>query len=310
MKGPSMRKSPRAGSVLTAFSDELVDLVDGVLSATVAITGPTTEGTSSGSGFFLDAHGHILTNHHVVDGMTPPIKVMVRGGHVALAGVVGSDHVADLAVLKLDEPWKHHLRVRRTPARAGELCLALGNPLGRYPESVTIGVVSGLSRTASSGPGRPHYHLLQVDCDVQEGNSGGPLVDVRGGVIGMTMLLERESPHIGLAVPASTLLAVVPELLRHGRIARATLGISVTPRRRTVRGREVRGLEVVAITRDRGQGLQPGDLIVKASGQSVPEPPALFSLLGREQIGRPMRVDVIRRGQRLPLTVKPWRLES
>ena len=79
----------------------------------------------------------------------------------------------------------------------------MGNPLGRYPESVTIGVVSGLARTASAGPGRPHYDLLQTDCDIHEGNSGGPLVDVQGRVIGITTLLDTESPYIGLAIPAA-----------------------------------------------------------------------------------------------------------
>jgi len=90
---------------------------------------------------------------------------------------------------------------------------AVGNPLGRYPESVTIGVVSGLARTASAGPGRPHYDLLQTDCDIHEGNSGGPLVDMRGRVIGITTLLDSESPYIGLAIPAETVRAIVPQLL-------------------------------------------------------------------------------------------------
>ena len=295
---------------LEAVSRELAALTARVLKATVAITGPTSEGSSSGSGFFLDTKGHILTNHHVVEGMTPPIKIMLHGGTTALAGVVGADRVADLAVLKLDRPWRHVLRVRLAAARAGELCLAFGNPLGRYPESVTIGVVSGLARTASAGPGLPHYHLLQTDCDVQEGNSGGPLVDGRGRVIGVTMLLERDSPHIGLAVPVSTLRAVVPELMKHGRVARATLGVSVAPRRRAVRGRETHGLEVVGITRERGQRLRAGDFIVKVGRARVPDPPSLFALLGREQVGRSLHLDVIRHGKRMAITVKPWRLET
>jgi S1-C subfamily serine protease len=296
--------------LLRALSAELTAITARVFRATVAITGPTAEGNSSGSGFFFDTQGHILTNQHVVDGMTPPIKIMLNGGVIALAGVVGVDRVADLAVLKLDRPWRHALKVRRRPARAGEMCLAFGNPLGRYPESVTIGVVSGLARTAVAGPGRPHYHLLQTDCDVQEGNSGGPLVDVDGRVIGVTTLLDRDSPHIGLAVHADTLLAFVPELLKHGRVLRGTLGVSVIRRSRELRGREVPGLEVVAITRQRGQRLEVGDFVYRVDGHAVPEPPALFARLGREQVGRPTRLDVIRKGQRVSVTVKPWKLDG
>jgi S1-C subfamily serine protease len=292
------------------MSAELTALTDRVLRATVAITGPTPEGASSGSGFFLDTRGHILTNQHVVDGMTPPIKVMLHGGQTALAGIVGADRIADLAVLKLDVPWRHALKIRRAPARAGELCLAFGNPLGRYPESVTIGIVSGLARTAVAGPGRPHYHLLQTDCDVQEGNSGGPLVDPDGRVIGVTMLLDRDSPHIGLAVPGEILLTIVPELMAHGRVARATLGVSVARRSRDLRGRAVSGLEVVGLTRERGQRLEVGDFIIKVAGAPVPDPPTLFAVLGRDRIGRPTSRDIVRGGRRQVITVRPWRLEA
>jgi serine protease Do len=304
------RLQPAPSRLLRAMSAELVALTDRVLRATVAITGPTPEGASSGSGFVLDTHGHILTNQHVVDGMTPPIKIMLHGGRTALAGVVGADRIADLAVLKLDVPWREALSIRRAPARAGELCLAFGNPLGRYPESVTIGVVSGLARTAVAGPGRPHYHLLQTDCDVQEGNSGGPLVDTDGRVIGVTMLLDRDSPHIGLAVPGEILRAVVAELMAHGRVARATLGVSVARRTREWRGKPVAGLEVVGITRERGQRLDVGDFIMKVAGHPVPDPPTLFALLGREQINRPTALDLVRGGRRQVLTIKPWRLEA
>ena len=305
-----MPRRPTGVSLLRVLSAELSALAERVFRATVAITGPTADGNSSGSGFFLDTQGHILTNQHVVDGMTPPIKVTLHGGIMALAGVVGSDRVADIAVLKLDRPWRHALKIRRRAAKAGEMCLAFGNPLGRYPESVTIGIVSGLARTAIAGPGRPHYHLLQTDCDVQEGNSGGPLVDVDGRVIGVTMLLDRDSPHIGLAVPADLLSTVVPELTRHGRVVRGTLGVSVTKRTRAYRGREVSGLDVVSLTRERGQLLRIGDFLLRVGGQTVPDVPALFAQLGRDQVGRPLSVELLRRGKRIVLIVKPWRLEA
>jgi serine protease Do len=304
-----MPRRARPG-LLVRFSEEIADLTAHVLRATVAVAGPTPDGRSSGSGFFLDASGHIITNHHVIADVQPPITVTLHGGTTALAGVVGVDRIADVAVLTLDGKWPHHLPLRRSPARTGEMCLAVGNPLGRYPESVTIGVVSGLARTATSGPGRPHYDLLQTDCDVHEGNSGGPLVDVRGRVIGITTLLDNESPYIGLAIPTRTVLSLVPSLLSAGRVDRATLGISVARRALTFRGRQLTGLEVVRITRQRGQRLQAGDVIIRVARQPVPDPPALFALLGGERIGRATPVEVLRHGRRLGVTVTPWRLDA
>jgi serine protease Do len=223
---------------------------------------------------------------------------------------VGVDRVADLALLKLDATWRFHLPLRRSAVRAGELCLAIGNPLGRYPQTVTIGVVSGLARTAVAGPGRPHYHLLQTDCDIHEGNSGGPLVDVRGRVIGVTTLLDSESPHIGLAIPMVTVGEVLPALLAHGQVERATLGVSIVPRTRAIDGREVAGLEVTRLTRERGQKLRPGDLILRVARQPVPDPPSLFAVLSGERIGRSTTVELLRRGKRMSVVVRPWRLNA
>ena len=295
--------------LLTRFSREIADLTGRVLRATVAVSGSTSDGGSSGSGFFLDTRGHIVTNHHVISDVEPPIAITLNGGTKALAGVVGVDKIADIAVLTLDGKWPHALPLRRSRVRSGEMCLAVGNPLGRYPESVTIGVVSGLARTASAGPGRPHYDLLQTDCDIHEGNSGGPLVDMSGRVIGMTTLLDSESPYIGLAIPSETVRIIVPQLLGAGRVDRATLGISVAKRSVVAGGREVAGLEVVRLLRQRGQALKAGDIIVSVAGLPVPDPPALFALLGRDRIGRVTPVDVLRAGRRVSVTVTPWRLE-
>jgi S1-C subfamily serine protease len=300
----------RAGQgLLTRFSREIADLTGRVLRATVAVSGSTSDGGSSGSGFFLDTRGHIVTNHHVISDVQPPIAITLNGGTKALAGVVGVDKIADIAVLTLDGKWPHALSLRRSRVRTGEMCLAVGNPLGRYPESVTIGVVSGLARTASAGPGRPHYDLLQTDCDIHEGNSGGPLVDMHGRVIGITTLLDTESPYIGLAIPAETVRVIVPQLLGAGRVERATLGISVARRTVTAGGREITGLEVVRLLRQRGQALKAGDVIVSVARQPVPDPPALFAMLGGDRIGRPTPVEVLRAGRRVSVTITPWRLE-
>jgi serine protease Do len=307
---PDARRYGRGAGLLARFSREIADLTGRVLQATVAVSGSTSDGGSSGSGFFFDTRGHIVTNHHVISDVQPPITITLQGGAKALAGVVGVDRIADIAVLTLDGKWPHALSLRRSRVRTGEMCLAVGNPLGRYPESVTIGVVSGLARTASAGPGRPHYDLLQTDCDIHEGNSGGPLVDMQGRVLGITTLLDTESPYIGLAIPAETVRLIVPQLLGAGRVDRATLGISVTRRTVKLGGREVTGLEVVRLLRQRGQALKAGDVILSVAHQPVPDPPALFALLGGDRIDRPTPLDVVRAGRRVSVTVTPWRLES
>lgn len=304
-----MRRRAASG-LLDRLSGEIAGLTARVLGATVAVAGVTPDVASSGSGFFFDARGHIVTNHHVIAGVEPPITITIHGGTTALAGVVGIDKIADIAVLRLEGDWPRFLRLRRSRARTGELCLALGNPLGRYPESVTIGVVSGLARTASTGPGRPYYDLLQTDCDIHEGNSGGPLVDMRGRVIGITTLLDSESPYIGLAVPSETVLAVVPQLLARGRVDRATLGVSVTKRSAVVKGRELTGLEIVRITRPKGQALKAGDIILTVARQPVPDPKALFALLDADRIGRATPLEVVRAGRIVRVSVTPGKLES
>ena len=301
------RRAPQ--TLLTRFSREIADLTARILRATVAVSGPTADGGSSGSGFFFDTRGHVVTNHHVISDVQPPITITLYGGTKALAGVVGVDRIADLAVLKLDGKWPHALSLRRSRARTGEMCLAVGNPLGRYPESVTIGVVSGLARTASAGPGRPHYDLLQTDCDIHEGNSGGALVDMQGRVIGITTLLDTESPYIGLAIPAQTVREIVPQLLTAGKVERATLGVSITRRTITAGDREVAGLEVVRLLRQRGQLLKAGDVIVSVAKQPVPDPPSLFAVLGGDRVCRPTPVEVLRGGRRVSVIVTPWRLE-
>jgi S1-C subfamily serine protease len=223
-----------------------------------------------------------------------------------MAGLVGADSISDLAVLRMDGKWPHTLRLRRGSVRAGELCLAVGNPLGRYPETVTIGVVSGLARTAVAGPGRPHYRLLQTDCDIHEGNSGGPLVDMRGRVIGVNTLIDAETPYIGLSIPVSTVAPVLAELLAHGRVARASLGVSVARRTRALGDSSVTGLEVVRLRRTRGQVLKVGDLILRIGRRDVTDPPSLFDELGRNRVGVPTELTVLRDGQRMVVTVRPW----
>ena len=177
-----LQSAPMAGlDRLAGFSDELAELVGRVVPSIVALSGRGADFSGSGSGFLVDAKGHVITNAHVVEGFTPPIDVVIHGGVHTHAEVVGVDALTDLALLQLrTAPELPPLDLRESDARLGELCFGLGSPLGVYPESVSIGVVSGVGRTIRRKGTRPIYRAIQTDVAISPGNSGGPLVDSRG----------------------------------------------------------------------------------------------------------------------------------
>ncbi|MGE5359986.1 MAG: S1C family serine protease, partial [Bacteroidales bacterium] len=136
----------RKRSPLAAFSRELSEVVSTAMRAVVALSGHSGEYICTGSGFVIDRAGHVVTNAHVVEGVRSPIDALLHGGRRHPAALIGVDPLTDLALLRLEEPSRHHLTLRRSPATLGEMCLALGNPCGRYPETVTLGIVSGVAR--------------------------------------------------------------------------------------------------------------------------------------------------------------------
>ena len=290
--------------MLASVSKELADLAERVLPCVVTLTGTVNGGETSGSGFTYDDAGHVVTNHHVVDGVGPTMTASLRGGPSQTATVLGSDPLTDLAVLRLEHPVRPHLKIRPAPARLGELCIALGSPLGIYPESVSLGIISGLARIIPQATGRPLERALQTDCAINPGNSGGPLVDVDGAVMGVNVSIDARGANLGFAIPAETVKLVADELIEHGSVTRASLGVSVAMANVDLDGQTVARLRVSRV-KDAEHALRVGDVILAVAGEIVDERADLYNHLDRRHIGKPLELEVLRDGARTAVTVTP-----
>lgn len=216
-------------SALTHFSNDLVDLVAKTRARTVTIYGLSTDllQGGNGSGWLYTTDGYIVTNAHVVAGMTRNLRVQFAGYPDIPAQIIGVDKVTDLAVVQVSQlpAGLTPLQVRPEPARLGEICLAIGSPLD-FRQSVSLGIVSGTARQIDTGGGRME-EMLQTDAAINPGNSGGPLVDTTGCLIGVNVAKQARADNIGFAIPAEIVRDIVPELITHGAVARGSLGISI-----------------------------------------------------------------------------------
>jgi len=288
---------------LMQFSDELVALVDYVRESTVTITGMNValSNGSVGSGWMFDHHGHIVTNHHVVDGMSRDFNVQFAGRRAVSARVVGSDPESDLAVLVCDvmPAPPPPLAMRLLPARLGELCFAVGSPL-RFRDSVSWGVISGLSRQLPTDYGFIE-ESIQTDAAINPGNSGGPLVDCQGRVIGVNVAKIGSAENIGFAIAAEIVADIVPELIAHGSVTRGTFGISITESW-AEDGSEQQVIKVGRI-RDTITPFKLDDIIVSINDLPVRRRYDVRKALSRNSIGTSLRVGVRRNGEVVSLDV-------
>ncbi len=200
----------------------------------------------SGSGSILDTRGHILTNLHVIEGARE-IRVTLHTGAVYEASFVGEDPLNDIAVLKIDAPQADLYPVAlgdATGLRVGQRIYALGNPFG-LERTLTTGIISSLNRTLPSRNERKMKSIIQIDAALNRGNSGGPLLNSRGQLIGMNTAIASttgENTGVGFAIPVSTIRRVIPQLIQNGRVVRPDIGIvAVHTDRGLVIGRLTRG---------------------------------------------------------------------
>jgi S1-C subfamily serine protease len=257
--------------LLEALSTEIAGLVDRASPAVVGIE----RRRGQGSGVVLAQDGYVLTNAHVA-GRGGPMRVRVSGSTVAKGELVGADERTDLAVVRAEAgslPTLPLAEGRRL--RVGELVVAIGNPLG-FERSVTVGVVSALYRSLPTGRGGLLDGLVQTDAAVNPGNSGGPLLDAEGQVVGITTAMIPYASGMGFAVPARTASWVAAVLIQHGEVRRPFLGIAVRgeelePRLAAEVGhrRAVRVLKVEPGTPAAQAAVADGDLLVSANGSPV-----------------------------------------
>ncbi len=296
--------SGRKSRALKAFRDELISLVEGVSQSVVTVRLTTsTLGSETGSGWFVQPD-IVVTNHHVVDGPSPKVRLRLKGGRVIPGEIVGSDPDTDLAVIRCDPTGAEPLELRVQRARLGELCFAFGSPLGEYTESVTFGIVSGLDRRSQElHEGKSIENLLQTDAEINYGNSGGPLVDLDGSVMGVNVELNPKGRAIGFAIPAETVRSIVPELLEHGSILRPRLGVSVEVIDHLADGVECERLRVSGSPD--GHPLKRGDVLLSVAGKPIATRGDLFDVMRRPLAGRDTTIEIERSGTREQVAFTP-----
>lgn len=314
------------GVALDAYSRVVSGVVEAAANAVVAITvsdrvderGRALPG-GGGSGFLFTPDGLVLTNSHVVH-RARRIEVATTAGQRFAADRVGEDPHTDLALLRVSSPQPLPVLPLGSARsiRVGQLVVAIGNPLG-FACTVTAGVVSALGRSLRANGGRLIEDVIQTDAALNPGNSGGPLLDAQGRVIGVNTAIIAGAQGICFATSIDTASQVVAELMRHGRVRRASLGLgaqNLRLPRRYVRWFDlpsdaaVRVMEVAAGGPAARAGFESGDILVAFDGAPIDGIDALHRALNAEAIGRAASVSVLRRDRRLELRVTPDELRG
>jgi len=304
-------------ALLDAYSQAVIDVVERVGPAVVRIdvaAGAGTRQAGSASGVAVSPDGLVLTNSHVVGGSSHVTVTTVDGRSLA-ARVVGDDPDTDLALLRIDAPvtlaWAQLGDSKRL--KRGQLVIAIGNPLG-FESTVTTGVVSALGRSLRASTGRLIDDLVQTDAALNPGNSGGPLVSSRGEVVGINTAVILGAQGICFAVAANTANFVLGELVRHGRVRRAFIGISAQqtaiPRRLRLAAGLTQDSAVMVAAIEPGSpaeraGLAAGDIVVALDEKPITGADDLIRLLTGDQIGRSVKVDLLRAGRPQTLILSP-----
>jgi S1-C subfamily serine protease len=267
----------------------------------------------AGSGFLITPDGYLVTNSHVASGASA-LEVTLSDGRTADAQIVGDDPDSDLAVLKVqanDFSWVRFGDSSRV--KVGQVAIAIGSPFG-FQHTVTAGIVSALGRSMRAQTGRLLDNVLQTDASLNPGNSGGPLVDARGDVIGVNTAVIMAAQGICFAIASSTAERAAISLIRDGRVRRARLGVggqTLPLPRRIVRHFDLPSESGVRIeTVERGSpaavaGLHSGDVIVAIDGVAVPDVDTLQRVLVGDVIAKPVEVLVVRRDRTLSIAVTP-----
>ncbi len=267
-------------------------------------------GTSIGSGFIISADGYVLTNHHVVDG-ADEVKVTLPDRRELTAKVVGSDQQYDVALLKVEAKGLPTVRIGNSAAlKPGQWVVAIGSPLG-LDHSVTAGIVSAVGRSAS--PEQRYVPFIQTDVAINQGNSGGPLLNTRGEVVGInSQIFSVSGGYMGIsfAIPIDLAMSAVEQLKSSGKVSRGQLGVQVG----AVTADAVKGFglpdnrgalvnEVLTSSPAAKAGLSPGDVIRSVNGRPVNDSSDLPPLIGAMAPGSKVTLGLLRDGKARDITV-------
>ena len=282
-------------------------------------------GQASGSGVIIDPKGYIVTNNHVVAG-AGALAVIFADGSKADATLVGADEISDLAVLKISATVPAVATLGNSGnLRTGETVIAIGSALGDFRNTVTQGVISGLNRTLPGDNGVNMENMIQTDAAINHGNSGGPLLNLRGEVVGINTAVLRSSGSgdvaegLGFAIPVDTVKTITAQLISTGKVPRPYLGVSSRNITRSLAAyynlRDESGtlldhgvvvVQVTANSPAATAGLQPGDVILSISGQDINDSNPLTNVLTHFTVGAQVTLTVVRDGktQQIPATLR------
>ena len=298
---------------LDAYSNVVVRVAERLRPAVVNLRSGRGRHEGSGSGVLFTPDGFLLTNHHVVQG-NDRVRVRLGDGQELAGRVVGADPWTDLAVVQAESSTLPHAELGDSAGlRVGQLVVAIGSPYG-FESTVTAGVVSALGRTLRSITGHLVDNVIQTDAALNPGNSGGPLVDARGRVIGINTAIIAPAQGICFAIPINMAKHILPQLMKHGKVVRGYLGLHARnvplppalARRYNLTG--TGGVEILSVEEGAPAdqaGLQEEDVLVALDDQPTANVDDLHKLLTKLPVGVPATVTLLRGERRLERMVVP-----
>ena len=290
--------------------------VIGIIPGQQTFFGFSGDQTVSGSGVFISDQGYILTNNHVVEG-TKSVSIVLADGTEQAATVVGTDLYADIAVLKTDGKVPAVATLGNSDnLEPGESVIAIGSPLGNFKNTVTVGVVSATGRSIDTGNGYRIEDLIQTDAAINHGNSGGPLVNLAGEVIGINTLVVRNTnggdvaEGLGFAIPVNTAQTIAGQIMQQGYFARPYIGINYQPIDPNIAAQfnlpaqwGIYVTDVAAGSPASQAGLQQGDIITKIGDVTLDETHTYVNTLFSFKPGEQTTLTLIREGKELQVQV-------
>ena len=288
-------------------------------------TGTETQQIGGGSGFFVTSDGYIVTNNHVVEDTTASYTVITNDNKKYDAKVLAKDATLDVAVLKIEGTgFKYLTFANSDQLKLGQSAIAIGNALAEFQNSISLGIISGLSRsitagTSATGASEQLEGVIQTDAAINPGNSGGPLLDINGNVIGVNVAVENGANSIGFALPSNMVKSIADSVIKNGEIVRPYMGVRYIPITDTVkktnnltvdygvlisRGSTTAELAVIPGSPADKAGLVENDIILEIDGTKLDSNTSLSSVVRNKQVGQTISVKIQHDGNEKTVQVK------